>query len=240
MPAGRARAKGNYPETSWTLIEAAGQEGSADAYERFRRLYHGPVLAYMRNLLRTTALDAVEKTDDFFSDKVWDGNVLRSARRGNTPFRHFLKRCVRNYALDQIRAAGAQPGFRSIDDRRGSDPMEHHSFDFEVEWARGVLARAISDARVACEANDQHTHFEVFRRRFLVAKDASPEWAEVAAGLKDADGGDLTGRRARGYAETVVRHVRKALMVELEEQTGSSGAANDELLTLVSILETAM
>ena len=83
---------------------------------------------------------------------------------------------------------------------------------------------------------------EIFRRRFLTGASQAPEWKDVGRDLRGADGAALAlgARGARSHAETVVRHVRRALFAELELETGSLENAEDELATLLAILETAV
>ena len=70
-----------YPETSWSLLGNACGEGEAAraARDRFVRLYHRPVRAYLRAGLRCSDQDAEEHAQQFFVSKVFDGKVLGSA-----------------------------------------------------------------------------------------------------------------------------------------------------------------
>jgi len=224
-----------YPETSWTLIERAAEDGAA--VDRFKELYFPSVVAYMRSLLRTTHLDAEEVAHDFFADQIWGGRVLRRADPTRGPFRRFLKRCVHNYALDRIRRTKRERDARTLEDREVTPAPDEHVLGFELEWARGLLERSIEEARRVCERKGQDVHFEVFRRRFLSSKDVAPEWSEVAEGLEHPVGRPMDVRKARGLAETVVRHVRAAVQKELAEQTGAKEAADEEILVLLSIVK---
>ena len=232
---------GTYPETSWSLIERAQSPGADGhlAKQRFQERYHGPVLAYVRALSKTSQLDATEVTDDFFVDQVWMGKVLTSAQQDHSRFRYFLKVCVRNYVTSRLRAL--QPVNRldtAAEAQLAGDYAMEPEYAFEQERARDLLARAIDTVRQQCVDKNEAHHFAAFERRFLSAAARTPSWTDVGKALPLADGSTINAdqRTARSMAETVSERVRRAILEELRLRTGSTQQAIEELELLGAVM----
>jgi DNA-directed RNA polymerase specialized sigma24 family protein len=213
-----------------------------EAMERFTLLYMRPVRAYLEAIFRRTALEAEEHASEFFATKIWDGRILRDAKPGHARFRHYLKRCVHNYAISVLRRTRSTVTLETarLDARPSSVNVAWEVEQaFHIEWVRGLLSRALERTRARCDAGGQQMHFELFRRRFLGGDDPYPSWEAVGAKVPAGDGGvlDLTEREAQRYADTAVRHFRRAILEELEEETGSKEAAEEELSTLFAVFE---
>lgn len=234
----------SFPSTSWTLVAQAKEKGTTgrDAVARFILLYSGPVTAYFRALFRENPDEAEEHASAFFEKKVWAGKLLLKAEPGHSRFRHYLKRCVHNYAISVRRAARPTIPIEDADAavlQSDGGPWADVERSFHQEWVRGLLQRAVESTRETCVGKGQQMHFELFRRRFLADPEEYAPWATVATAVPEGDGTarDLTEKEAQRYAETAVRHFRHAILDELEEQTGSAEAAREELSTLFALFE---
>jgi hypothetical protein len=228
----------DYPTTSWTLFSEARRGGSRGraAKEAFTRRYYGPVRAYLRARFRGTRHDADEHTNEFFATKILAGNLLLRAKPGYTRFRHYLKRCVNNYSLTVLGGLERTVPLDDVQPAPFAAPAGWSDVDraFHLEWVRGVLSRAIARVRVVCEAHGQQMHFELFCRRNLHGEERDPPWAEVGRAVAHSDGSvrDVDEKTARHLVETVLRHVRQAILDEFVEETGSVEAAREEIATL--------
>jgi hypothetical protein len=98
------------------------------------------------------------------------------------------------------------------------------------EWARSLVAMAVTRLETLCRENGQTQHFELFAKRYLADPDRPPSWREVgeAFGLEE--------KIARSRADTAVRHFRALLRQLIASDIGSEQGIEEELRIVLSVL----
>lgn len=232
------------PDTSWTLIHAAaagpGSPEGRDAMAKFQLLYSSAVRAMIGNKVRGTNADPDDVTSGFFLDQMWDGKLLQSAEaRDNKQFRYFLRRSVSNYVSDSVfrkrdRITELKYTQQDMEDTLSADRA------FDIAWAGGLVNRAVTSVLESLDREGEGFHAECFRQRFLGPNTRMPTWEAIANQLRKSFAelrtADAPVRRVRTATETVVARIKRQLVAELTEQTGSEQGAHRELRSLWLIL----
>ncbi len=123
---------------------------------------------------------ADELLQEFAEDKILKEGWLKRANRNRGRFRDFLKSSLRNFVLDRLRRDRIQPG--SLDDLKCEPPAaEEPSVQFDLMWARTVLAEALQQMEADCRdpgAVQPHRTqiWDLFRIRILdpIFNDSAP------------------------------------------------------------------
>lgn len=221
-----------FPPTSWTLILELQQSG-ARADEALRELvarYHAPVRAYLRDYLGSRFGDpesADDLTQEFFDRILRTATIFKRADRARGRFRNYLKRSVRNFAIDFHRRQ--RPGrAREVglaDEGAGvvlGDPRNAER-SFHFEWARLVLQQAEDRVREICARKNQMMHHRIFCAHYLGDPDREPSWEKL--GREEG----IDGKAARNRAAVVASHFRTVLRELLGED------ADEEIATLLAL-----
>src|SRR5262252_1215846 len=159
-PANKALAGGVFNTTHWSVVIAAGEEGSEQAAAALSRLcqtYWFPVYAFIRKRGHSPE-QAQDFTQEFFAVFPEKNYVARAARdRGR--FRAFLMSSVENFlynqhdrAQAQKRGGGQNPLSLDYDDaeeRYRMEPVEESdpSTIFEQQWAATLLQAVLNRLR---------------------------------------------------------------------------------------------
>lgn len=233
-----------FPETSWTLIEAAHGRGdeARTARAEFARRYHPPIYAFLVALLKEQ--DAAEDlAQSFFADKVETGTLLRGLDQSKGAFRPYLKEALRNFAKDWWRKQARTPqgdgstrgdGDDSEVQLIGSDNPERNAIrEFDKVWVLEVIRRTLDEVQQICEAKNQFVHFSCFTCFYLSYPYNISDWEKLSDVYKLKD-----GRQARNRAMTVFPHIRESLRRILGENTQSETEADDEIAFISTFLET--
>lgn len=177
--------------TRWSLVLDAGgaSPAAARALDELCRVYHPPVLAYVRGRGHREA-EAEDLTQAFFEQLLrLRTHAVADPARGR--FRVFLLVALKRFLSNQRVAAqaakrGGGQAVLSLDEGGGAEPAadegETPEAAFERAWAHALLREAL--ARLQAEAEDAGKG-ELFRalRGFLLEPPEGDEYARLAERL---------------------------------------------------------
>jgi RNA polymerase sigma-70 factor (ECF subfamily) len=146
-----------FPETSWSLVVAAGgptSERSVRALEKLCSIYWYPVFAYLRRA--GNDLEAArDLTQDFFTRLV-EKKYVASAQEDRGRFRSFLLMALQRFLLNAgdreraLKRGGGAP-IESLDSERAEEHYRREPTDqitpetlYERRWALMVMERALN------------------------------------------------------------------------------------------------
>ena len=188
MEAGRApmNTEAAFSTTRWTLVIQAGDESpqSSIALRELCEIYYEPVVFFiLRWRNQQDENQARDQAHSFFESLLNRQSIGKpDSNRGN--FRNYLLGAVRNFLLEQDRAAGVK--------KRGGD-VTHEPLDedqpapsvaesiFDREWALAIVGRALSELESEMLAADKADQFETLKP-CLDGKNARPQ-SEIASEL---------------------------------------------------------
>jgi RNA polymerase sigma-70 factor (ECF subfamily) len=183
----------DFPETRWSqLLELRdpAHPRYAEHLEKLAKQYWSPVFFYAKALGRA---DAEDLTQQFFAMLLSRRDLEKlSPDRGS--FRGFLKTALRNFVTSAARAdavRGAAVPIKEEADFRSPEQA------FDREWARGVLAEAVSRLRRESAA----VPFRIFQEHCLEETGAS--YADLA--------------RRHGVSEDDVRNRLREARIRMRE-----------------------
>jgi RNA polymerase sigma-70 factor (ECF subfamily) len=166
-----------FPVTQWSLIDRAGADSSPEQREALGILLNRYLPALRAHLVLQRRI-APERAEDliqsFVARKVLEQRIIDRSDRERGKFRTFLLRALNHYVIDQHReenAARRRPAdgqLMAIDDQfdqAGDEPEPSAAFD--REWARQVLAEAVSRMRAECDESKRPDIWGVFDGRVL-------------------------------------------------------------------------
>lgn len=188
----------SFPSTSWSALRQVRDPGSpahgaglAWLAERYWR----PVFCVIRWGWSRPEDEARDLTQEFFADRVLDGDLLRGFAPERGSFRSYLKGAIAHFMCDIDRAAGRLkrgggervlsldgelPGLAEI----AADPTAATPDEiFETAWSALVFGRALADAEARLRAEGREDWFEVFRRYDLDDQAEPLSYDELAASL---------------------------------------------------------
>jgi len=239
-----------FPETSWTLLARAREQGDQGtrAREEFAQRYYRPVQQFLL-LLVQDGEQAQELAQEFFTKLSGPGGLLDHAHPEKGAFRDYLRESLRNLVRDFCRhnrtqAQQTHPDQASVG---GWDVMELLRLPaaeaaFHHEWVKITLAEALSRVRTLCLKRDQQLHLDLFEARYLSEAEITPSWEELGARYS------MDQKTARERADTVARHfrlvLRRMLRNEITVPAGSrrgrpqvaEAAIDEEIKALLSPL----
>ncbi len=233
---------GRFPLTSWTLLVRAGEatNSALPAREEFARRYRSPILNYFAALTRDRQ-EAEELTQGFFEKLAGNQAMFATADPSRGRFRHYLKRALKNHWMSELRYYGRQK-------RHAEEEFRPDSWDgdgwarlalvaegtpeaaFHRAWVSSLVEQTLVQVRSICEQKKQTVHFQLFAGMYFSTSPETPSWAELGGVF------GLDEKTARSRAETVTRHVKRVLRKQLVEETGSAGAADEEIAALRALL----
>lgn len=218
-----------FPTTRWTLIRGAASADSPEyraSLEQLAAAYWGPVYGHFRRKWGRTRAEAEDLTQDFFA-ALCEKEFLAHVRPDGGRFRSYVMAALDNFVrLDwrsrarQKRGGGAIPLALAPDDdvpSGGGSPDDA----FLREWARSVLAGALSDLEADCRASGAPHAYEL-----LVLRDAAPS-ADVDAsyealarrfGISVTDVTNHLFRARKKLREMVLKRIRDTVSTEEEAE----------------------
>jgi hypothetical protein len=111
---------------------------------------------------------------DFLADKIVIGQLLSNADRTRGKFRNFLKTCLYNFAISQIRSGTKRPDRYPLEESESVNelpesvaPAEVVMVQTDIAWARALLADALRRTKRDCERKGQRIVWIIFKRRDL-------------------------------------------------------------------------
>jgi RNA polymerase sigma factor (sigma-70 family) len=171
--ANNVNPSGSFATTRWTMILAAGNEGSADAQRAVAALcesYWYPVYAFVRRQ-GADADDAMDLTQGFFA-RLLEKRDLAGVERGRGRFRWWLLLAVKHYLAnerDRSRAAKRGGGKKAVsidaadaESRYRLEPSHDDTPEriFERRWALTLLDQVLTALREECAAEGKSQLFE--------------------------------------------------------------------------------
>jgi hypothetical protein len=161
-----------FPRTDWAQLGRAAEAEPAPL-DRLVRLYWQPLKIFLLATFPNLSGQVDTYLQDFAEDKILQAGWLRKADQNRGRFRDFLKRSLRNFVLDRLKAAEVKNPPLSLDDLPQDLPAEAAEADaFDLAWARTVLAETLRRMEADCRnpALDQprRSHiWELFQIRLL-------------------------------------------------------------------------
>jgi RNA polymerase sigma factor (sigma-70 family) len=231
----------NFPQTSWTLVVAAGdplRDDGRNALVRLCENYWYPVYAYVRRHGNQEA-DAQDLTQDFFV-RILEGRYLNRADPNRGRFRSFLLNSCKFFLADQAdraraqkRGAGAILPFdvASGEQRYRFEPLDYETPEhiFERGWAHMLLERAVSRLRDEFTRHGSPADFEKLKV-FLLGQAEVP-YAELAREMGATEGGlKVAIHRLR-------KRYRVLFMSEISETVADPAEVDSEIQFLFSVLK---
>ena len=238
---GRPRSNDPFGSTRWSLVLAAGQEGTAarEALQTLCQTYWLPVYGYVRRR-SSSADDAQDLTQAFFA-MLLEQRTFGAADPTRGRFRAFLLTALRNFlANEHERAAavkrgggrtvislnaGAAEHFLARDAQRPSTPEQ----EFERRWALALLDRVIQRLSDEQTAAGRHAEFEALRL-FLTGQDSETKQVDVARQL------GMTEEAVRAAIYRLRKRYRALLRDEIAQTVSSADEVDDELHRLFEAL----
>jgi RNA polymerase sigma-70 factor (ECF subfamily) len=238
-PRAKTEPRGDDPfgSTHWSVVLAAGQEGSAarSALEELCRAYWIPVYAYVRR--RTSnPHDAEELTQGFFTDLL-ERNSIAAADPARGRFRAFLLTALKHYLANEHEKATAQKRgrgqpFFSLNGadaepllQRSADGFRTPEQEFERRWALALLDRVIDRLEREQVEAGRREQFETLRL-FLTGQSAESSMAAVAPRL------GLSPDAVRAAVTRLRKRYRALLREEIARTVSGPDDVDDELRRL--------
>jgi RNA polymerase sigma-70 factor (ECF subfamily) len=193
--------RGAFPTTRWTLVVAAGGNGSnSDRDEALERLCSGywhPVYAFIRRR-GYSAEHAQDLTQQFFLG-ILDGAFFERADSGKGRFRGFMLGAVQHFLSNetsrencQKRGGGVLPfslDFATGESNDGREPKHTETPEriFQRKWARTVLDRVMSTLSDEFLAEGK---LDLFKRiKVYMTGDGGLKYAELGVELNLTESG---------------------------------------------------
>lgn len=239
----RGPGRGRFATTRWSLVLAAGEDGSERSQRALAELcaqYWYPLYAYARRRGHD-AEDARDLTQAFFA-KLLEKQDLRVADPKRGRFRTFLLSSMKNFLAGAWRKESALKrgggvevlslDFDSAEAWYGREPAHDSSPEaiYERRWALGLLERAVSDLRRQYEKAGNLELFDALKG-FLGGGDDVLPYSELARHLGRSEGALRT-------AASRLRHRWRRRLRELVAETvDRETEVGDELGHLVTSVD---
>lgn len=163
-----------FPTTRWSVVNCARLGEGPDGREALDKLLRRYLPALRAHLITSRGMrpDAADEVlQSFCLEKVVEGAVLRHADAARGRFRTFLLSVLSNYLIDLHRRANAKfrsPGqeLASLDHDIAAVADHGPGQEYELAWARQVIAAALESMREQCR--DRPEVWGVFELRLLL------------------------------------------------------------------------
>lgn len=237
----RPRSDDPFGSTRWSVVLAAGEEGTAarEALETLCQSYWLPVYAYVRRRA-SNADDAQDLTQAFFA-MLLERGTFGAADPTRGRFRAFLLTALRNFLANEHERAIAlkRGGGRTVisldagmaersllrDAQRTSTPEQ----EFERRWALAMLDRVIERLSDEQAAAGRQAEFEALRL-FLTGQAPDTKQTDVARQL------GITQEAVRAAIYRLRKRYRALLRDEIAQMVSSAKEVDDELHRLFEAL----
>jgi DNA-directed RNA polymerase specialized sigma24 family protein len=219
----------SFPETSWTLIHAAGAElqmGGREALDGLLRQYWPPLVAHLVFRKGVPLPQAEDLVQEFVLEKVLQGKLLQIVDPNKGNFRKLLLAALRNFLIDDVRQRGALGLAIQAD---CDNVTETDSDQFDLVWATQMLGESLQRMRAECQAKHRAEIWGIFVGRALAPlQGGEPLSYEL---LADQFALDSAKEAADLYttAKRMVQRIFRKLLIE-------SGGAESEALDFRKII----
>jgi DNA-directed RNA polymerase specialized sigma24 family protein len=230
----------SFPSTHWSLVYRAGNcEGAKEILGGLLTQYFPALKVHLvrgRGLRPDAADDVLQ---GFVLDKFMLDSLLGHADHTRGRFRTFLLNVLDNYLSNRLRHERAQsrsPGkpLESIDEKYALKSGDEVSCEFELEWARQLVARAMKRMEEECLSLGRKDIWIAFEER--VVKPALGQ--EDGMGYADlvAKGHFDSPSQAYNALATGKRAYMRVLRQVIAEYAVNEAEIEEELLDLKRIL----
>lgn len=228
-----------FATTRWTLVLAAGSQGSPSAdiaLEDLCRTYWYPLYAYVRRQGHTTE-NAEDLTQAFFA-RFLEKNYLAGLNSNQGRFRAFLLASLKHFLANewdrsqrQKRGGGATVlslDYQEADTRYQIVLPDHLSPDklYDRTWAVTLLERVIVRLREENQAAGMAAQFEQLKQYLMVGTKDIP-YAQAAIALTMSEGA------VRVAVHRLRRRYRELLKQEIVQTLADPAQADEELRSLM-------
>jgi DNA-directed RNA polymerase specialized sigma24 family protein len=235
------------PSTHWSQIGAAAGDGPAAevALGRFLLRYQAPLLAYLRAKFGARVDSPEDLFQAFVEGPVLTRGLLQKARPlPGHKFRSYLLSAWHRFAIYHLRRetcakrrppGGFQPLIEDDARRKGPPPELVPPPEFDLPWARWVIAEATRRMRQKCAEKDRADLWGVFEARIygpIVEGSAKMPYGELVARF-----GLPSPTHARNLLVTAERWYRSCLNSVVGEYAEGEAAIEQELRELRAVLE---
>jgi RNA polymerase sigma-70 factor (ECF subfamily) len=168
-----------FPATAWSVVQGARDLADSDcqrALERLVSVYWRPIYWTLRHEWKASPEEARDWTQEYFSVFL-EQDFLADVVRERGRFRNFVKASLKHFMLNLRRAEkalkrGGAHRLVPIEDLEGAerDPASSEGQPdqlFERELMRSIIARSLTDLKLACEREGHPDHFELFHTYYL-------------------------------------------------------------------------
>ncbi len=170
--------KDYYPTTIWSEIGRAGKVDSPDALAALDGLlkkYYKPLQTHLQFKFYVTPEQAADLLQDFISRKMLQADLLMKASPHRGRFRTFLLNALDNFVVSQHRRdntlrrkpEGGLESWEGCFRELTTGPASNRSDPYALEWARAVLAEAVSRMHAECEAHKCLGRWSIFKARLV-------------------------------------------------------------------------
>ena len=228
--------------THWSVVIAAGEEGSEKASAALARLcqtYWFPVYAFIRKRGHSPE-QAQDFTQEFFAGFLEKNYIARAAReRGR--FRVFLMTSVQNFLHNQQDRAQAQKrgggqtvlslDYKDAEERYHFEPVEQSDPAklFEQQWAAMLLETVLARLRDEFGVEGRASLFEHLQAHLWGDADSIPY-------PKLAEKCGLAASNVKTIAHRLRQRYREVLREEIAQTVAKPGEVDDEIRYLMRIV----
>lgn len=212
-----------FPPTPGFVKPEAGLPSWTGAFDELSRLYWKPVYLFLRTVGRLSNDDAKDQAQQFFLHLLRNRGLERY-RPTVAPFRVYLKSCLRNFLIDEVRRRSAAPASEvpldAVPDPAAADADQ----EFDREWLQAILEASVAEVRAELEAAGRAVEWTLFEAYDLRDPDRPrATYAELGAAhrLSEAD-----VRNALAY---VRGRLRERAVGQVRKSVGDSAGLRSEL-----------
>ena len=228
--------------THWSVVVAAGEEGSEQAAAALSRLcqtYWFPVYAFIRKRGHSPE-QAQDFTQEFFAVFL-EKNYVAKAARDRGRFRAFLMSSVENFLHNQHSRAQAQKrgggqkllslDYDEAEERYRIEPVEESdpATIFEQQWAATLLETVLSRLRDEFSAEGRVGLFEDLQAHLWGDAESIPY-------SRLAQKSGLTEGNIKLIAHRMRQRYRELLREEIAQTVAMPGEVDDEIRHLMRIV----
>jgi RNA polymerase sigma-70 factor (ECF subfamily) len=168
---------GVFPSTHWSTVLSAGQAGAEEGRRALAGLvtcYYRPLLAHLVRVRGVGRPQAEDVLHNFVRSKVLEGDLVAAADRRRGRFRTFLLTSLDRFLASEIRRERARKRRPAesvpLDEAADHLPAGDAALpaDFDVAWAREVLANSARRMQAECAAAGRADIWSFFEERVLL------------------------------------------------------------------------
>ncbi len=210
----------SFPSTHWSMVNQAGasDESRQEALEKLASLYWKPIYAYLRLRWKNPHGQASDLTQQFFI-AILEGRYISVADKQRGRFRSFLRKCLDNFTLEDLRHDRAQKrggGAKMFSIDVSEDPdrfLISRQEDSPEEildrhWRKAVLDEALKRLEERYEKEGRIIYFRIFQEFDLhTSGEEKPSHQQLAEkhGIEKSD------------VDNHLRHARKSVLAVVKE-----------------------